>query len=444
MQVNVEELSSVQRRVTVEIPAAEVDKTLDAIFKRIKKQARLKGFRPGKAPRAILEKYYGDQAMAEAAEQLIGKNYTGALDEAKVEPVAQPSFDFDPPQAGEQFTFKLTLDVRPEFELEKEAYQGIELKEPDFKVDDELINDRLEMLRERQAVTVALEEDRPAAIGDVVVANYTSFVDGEPVDGGSADNVEVELGKGQVPDEIEAALVKTKPGEMVEATVSYGDDSPNPELKDKDVVFKLLVKELKKKVLPELDDDFAKAVSPEFDGLDALKERIKTDTEVSYQEQKDAALRTQILNTLENLVEFELPSSLVDAEVEDMITNLKQRMKQQGMDPDAEMLDNVKMTEDFKPSAERKVKAGIVLGRIADMEEVEVADEDLDAHFEKMAGRIGQPAEVIKQMYNKNNMMSSLNAQLMEEKTLQVVKAGANIKLVDPTELAEETENSSN
>jgi len=441
MKVKVEELSSVRRKVSVEIPAAEVDKLLNQIYRRIGRSARLKGFRPGKAPRKILERYYGDRAAAEAAEQLVGHNYAPALQETGLEPVAQPDFDFEAPQAGRDFTFHILLDVRPEFELDPSSYKGITLKEPKLEVTDEIIDQRLQELRERQAVTVPLEEERPAAPGDVVVVDYTSFVGEEPVQGGAADNVEIELGAGKVPEEIDVALVKCKPGDMVEATVAYGqDDAPNPELAGKEVRFKFLVKQLKKKVLPELDDDFARSVSPEFDSLKALKERIAKELEDAYQQERDAALRTQILDAIRDLGEFELPASLVEEETRQMVDSVKQRLRQQGVDLQAADLDEAKMAEDFRPAAERKVRAGIVLGKIADQEKVEVQPEDEQAHFEKMAERTGQPASALKEIYNKNNMMSSLRAQLLEEKTLQAIKADAKIELVDPAELAAEIE----
>ncbi len=441
MKVTVEELSSVRRKVSVEIPAAEVDKLLNQIYRRIGRSARLKGFRPGKAPRKILERYYGDRAAAEAAEQLVGHNYAPALQETGLEPVAQPDFDFEAPQAGRDFTFHILLDVRPEFELDPSSYKGITLKEPKLEVTDEIIDQRLQELRERQAVTVPLEEERPAAPGDVVVVDYTSFVGEEPVQGGAADNVEIELGAGKVPEEIDVALVKCKPGDMVETTVTYGqDDAPSPELAGKEVRFKFLVKQLKKKVLPELDDDFARSVSPEFDSLKTLKERIAKELEDAYQQERDAALRTQILDAIRDLGEFELPASLVEEETRRMVDSVKQRLRQQGVDLQAADLDEARMAEDFRPAAERKVRAGIVLGKIADQEKVEVQPEDEQAHFEKMAERTGQPASALKEIYNKNNMMSSLRAQLLEEKTLQAIKADAKIELVDPAELAAEIE----
>lgn len=436
MQVKVEELSSVQRLVTVAIEAEQVDKTLDAIYGRLKKQAKLKGFRPGKAPRAILEKYYGSQAAGEAAEQIIGGAYADALTEADVAPVARPDFDFEAPRPGQDFEFKITVDVKPEFELKKEDYQGMELKEPDLKVTDELIDDRLEMLRDRQAITVPLDEERPAATGDVVVVDYTSYLDGEPLEGGSADNVEVELGKGQAQEEVELVLLKSKPGDMLETKVHYDEDASNPEVAGKDVTFKLLVKDVKQKKMPELDDDFARSVSPEFENLEALKDRIAKDTEASYQENRDRALQTQIMDNLRGLATFELPASLVQEEVEQMVESFKQRMRQQGMDPEAAGMDEAKLAEDFTEMAKSKVHGGIVLGKVADLEEVDVTSEDVDAHFEKLAESMGQPAQVLREMYNKNNLMSSLNAQLLEDKTLQAIKAGATITQVDPAELA--------
>ena len=439
MKVNVEELSSVERRLTVEIPAKDVDKVFNKIYNNLKKTTKIKGFRPGKVPRPVLERYYGDQARAQAAEDIIGNNYNEALQQAELFPVAQPNFDFQAPEQGTDYSFELTLDVKPEFELAKEAYAGFTLKEPILEVSDEEVGQRLEAMRDRQAVLIPLEVERPAAIGDVVVVNYESFVDGEALEGGAADNAEVELGKGTAQAEIETALVKSKPGDMLETTVSYDENAADPKVKGKDVVFKLFVKEIKEKKLPELDDDFARSISPEFDDLEALKSRISEEMAKSYEQQKDAALRGQILDQVRELVEFDLPGSLVEEEITGQIENFKERLKQSGLDPDQAGLSDEKMREDFRSDSEKKVKAGIILGKIADLEEIDVTDEDVDAEFEKVAESVGQPAQALKQMYEHNNMMPSFRAHLLEQKTLQAIKANANIEQVDPVELAEET-----
>ena len=442
MKIDVEELSTVKRGVTVTIPAADVDKTLDQIYGGLKNKVKLKGFRPGKAPRQVLERYYGAQASAEAAEKIIGQAYPDALEQSNLDPVARPDFDFEPPQPGQDFSFTVTLDVRPEFELDPASYKGFELKEPKLEMTDEEMDKRLDALRERQAVLLPMEEDRPAGTGDVVVVNYQSFIGEEPVEGGEAENVEIELGKGQTQEEIEVALVKTKPGDIVEANVEYGQDVSNPQLQGQTVRFKLMVKAIKTKALPELDDDFARTVNPEFDTLESLKDRIKSEMEEVYEEQRETAVRNQILDNIRGLVEFELPESLVKSEIEDMIESFKTRMRRSGMDPDAAGLDEEKMAAEFKEPAEKKVTAGIILGRITELENLEVAEEDEQGEFKRVSERLGQPEEVIREMYIKNNMMPSLRARLLEEKTLQAIKADANIIQVDPAELAQETQKS--
>lgn len=440
MKVDVEQLNSVERRLTVEIPAKEVDNTQENLYKRLKKSARIKGFRSGKVPRSILEKYYAPQVAAETAEGLISDSYAKALAEVKLEPMARPDFDFEPPQAGQDFVYKVTLDVRPDFEVPADQYKGLALKEPDLKVTDEEVDERVKGLAENQAVLVPMEEDRPAATGDVVVINYQSFVGEDALEGGAADNVEVELGKGQVQEEIEVALVKTKPGDMVEANVQYDDNYQDPKLAGNKVTFKLLVKEIKTKKLPELDDDFARSVGPEFESMEVLRERISTELDKAYQRQKDQAVHTQILDQIRELGEFDLPKTLVRDEAEELAKNFKQRLSQSGMDPALAGLDDEKIIADFKPQAEQKVRAGMVLGQIADQEKVEASQEDLDQRITQVAEQVGQPAAVVKEMYTKNNMMDALHADVMQEKTLQAIKADAKITMVDPAELAKETE----
>jgi trigger factor len=439
MKTNVEELSSVQRKLTVTVPAEQVDKTMNDAFKRLGGKVKLKGFRPGKAPRRILEQYYGMQVSLESAEALVSQAYGPALEESGLQPVAQPSLDYDPPQKGQDFSFEVTLDVRPEFELDPEALKKLELKEPDLQVTDEEIDRRLEELRERQAILAPLEEDRPAETGDILVVDYASFNGDEPVEQGEAENVELELGAGQVQEEIEVALVKAKVGDQVSATVNYDDRAANEAVRGKSIRFDITVKAMKKKVLPELDDELAASVSPEFETLDALKERMSQDLEKMYEEQRNGALRDQIMDQIRDLAEFELPGSLVAAEQEELVKRFKDQLKQSGLDPEQANFDDEKLKADFLERAQSTVKAGIVLGRISDLLEIDVGEEDVDAELEKLSGRVGQPAGVIKEIYKKNNMMPDLRSQVLQEKTLQAIKADATITIVDPAELVKET-----
>jgi trigger factor len=266
------------------------------------------------------------------------------------------------------------------------------------------------------------------------------MLDGEPVEGGEADNVEVELGRGQVQEEIEVALLKTRPGEMVETKVTYDDSAANPQVRGKEVVFKLLVKEIKTKALPDLDDDFARSVNPQFENLQALEERLRQELSKAYEEQKESVLRRQILEKVADLGDFELPGSLVDSEVRQMVASFKNRMEQSGGTLEQAGMNEAALAEQFKGTAEQKVRTGIVLARIADLEKVEVSDADLEAEYAKISERLGQPVESIKQIYIKNNMIESLRAQVMEENTLQAIKADAIIKKVDPAQLAKEIE----
>lgn len=439
MKVNVEELNSVKRQLTVEVPAAEVDKTIDKLLVKHGSKAKIKGFRPGKVPRKVIERYYGPQAAYESAEELIRDQYVQAMDESGLSPLAQPEFDFQAiPARGEDFVFQVFFDVRPEFDVDPESYKGFEIKEPELEATDDEVEKRVDQMRDRQAMLKTVEESRPAQTGDVVVIDYQSFDGDDPLEGGTADNVDVELGAGQVQEEIEVALVKTKPGDIVEATVHMDDDAPNEEMRGKDIKFKLVVKELKQKLLPDADDDFARSVSPEFETIDALKGKIKDELERQYQQEKDMQVRRQILDHIRDLGEFDIPETLVKQELEEMVASFKSRLRQSGMDPDTVGFDEERLSVDFKPEAEKKVRAGIVLGRISELEKVEVEDGDYEAHYQKVAEQTGQPAESIKDIYIKNNMLPSVAAQILEEKTLQALKAGAIIKIVDPAELAEE------
>jgi uncharacterized repeat protein (TIGR01451 family) len=255
----------------------------------------------------------------------------------------------------------------------------------------------------------------------------------------AAENVEVELGKGNVPEEIEVALLRAEPGQEIRTTVHYGDEAGNPELKNQDVDFVIQVKDVKRKLAPEIDDDFARSISPEFESLAVLKDRIRKDLEEMFQDQRDVAVRNQIMEQIRELGRFDVPVTLVTAEAKAMLEDFKTRLRRQGLDPAAAGLDEAKLLEDFKEQAQKKVRAGIVLGRISDQEKIDVTPEDVDKEIEKAASRMGQPAQIIKEMYMKNNMMPTLHARLLEEKTLQAIRADAIIEVVDPAQLASMT-----
>jgi trigger factor len=251
--------------------------------------------------------------------------------------------------------------------------------------------------------------------------------------------VEIELGKGQAQQEIEVALFKSRPGDNVTTEVEYDENAGNEAVRGKKVRFELAVKDLKKKILPELDDDLARAVSPEFATLAALKERIAADLDENYAQQRQAALRTQILDAVRGLGAFDVPQSLVEEEAQGMVEEFKNRLRRSGMDPDLTGLDSAKLAEGFKGEAEKKVRAGIVLGRIAELESVDVAQSDLDEELGKMSARTGQPLSIIRDIYIKNNMMPSLTARMLEDKTLRVIIDAATVAKVDPAVLAKET-----
>jgi len=441
MKVNIEDLSSVKRQVTVEVSASKVNRTLDILYQRLKHQAKIHGFRPGKVPRFILEKYYRGQVIAETAQSLIQEAYPEVLEESKLDPVAQPVFDFfDAPTAGISFVFKIIMDVKPIFELDSTLYKGLKLNKPKLKVTDEEVIYHLNALRDRQATLTPLKEDRSAKIGDVVVADCITYIgQGQIQPDKMTENLEVELGKGLVQKEIELALVKSKLGDQMQVKVDYDKDFPDKQVRGQQVRFELIVKAIKRKILPELNDNFARMVSPEFETLQALKDRITADLIDSYEQLKDQALRPQILDQLRELGQFDMPLSLVKAEVKNIKEDFKNRLRYNGMDPSQDDLDSDKLNEKFQTNAEKKIRSGIVLSRIAELEKVNVNQTDLDAELARLAIRMKQQTEVIRNLYIKNNMMSVLSAYLLEKKTLQIVKANAIIEEINPLELAKKT-----
>ena len=435
MEIAVQELSPVLRCLKVQIPAQEVTSALTGEFKKIQRESKIRGFRPGKAPLSMIERNYAPQALAQTAESLVERHYTEAFKQCALNPLERPELDFDLPESGKDFEFRLTFDVMPVFELAPEAYRKLKFDVPRLEVGDDDVDNRISLLRERNAPVIPLEDHRPLQKGDLVSIDYQSFMEDKPLSNGTAEGVTVELGQASLMSSIEEALLGAQPGDQVQAIVHNDDNTKDPALRNKDVRYEIKINSLLQKVLPPLDDEFAKSINPEWNSLDDLQVALRQDLTTAAKEQQESALRRQIVDQLNGLGTFELPGSLVKAELEDMLKNFKNQLRRSGLDPEKAGLNEEQLKIQFAPQAERKVRAGLVLSRITEQEEIKVEESDLDEEIARMAQSMHQPPEFIKDFYTKNNMLSSLNAHILEEKTLRIIKDNAIITEKDPKEL---------
>ncbi|RHE99093.1 trigger factor [Roseburia inulinivorans] len=398
MSVQVEKLEKNMAKLTVEVPAEEVEKALQAAYMKEKNKISIPGFRKGKVPRAMIEKMYGAAVFyEEAANILIQDNYAAAMEESKEDIVSRPTIDVVQIEAGKPFIFTAEVAVRPEVTLGK--YKGVQVTKIDTTVTDEEVEAALEKEQQKNSRTVTVT-DRPVANGDTAVIDFEGFVDGVAFEGGKGENHPLEIGSHSFIDTFEDQLVGHNTGDEVEVNVTFPEKYQAADLAGKPAVFKVKINEIKTKELPELNDEFASEVS-EFDTLAEYKEDLRKHLEV---EKENEAKRTKEDEALKKIIDkstMELPEAMIDTQCENMINEFAQRIAQSGLSMEQYMqfsgmtIDGLK--EQVRPEAETRIKSSLVLEQIAKEENIEVSEDEINAEVEKMAAQYGMEADKLKE-----------------------------------------------
>lgn len=401
MTANWEKLEGNRGVLTLEVSAEKVNEGLDEAFKKVVKQVNVPGFRKGKMPRSMFEKRFGVESLFQDALDFIFPDaYVNAIEETGIEPIDQPEnvdFDLDQMAKGKDFTFKVTVQVKPEVTLGD--YKGIEIEEFDTTVTDEDIQSELTKMQNRQAELV-VKEEAPAENGDTVVIDFEGFVDGEVFEGGQAENYSLELGSNSFIPGFEEQLVGVATGESKDVVVTFPEEYHAAELASKEAKFKVTVHEIKGKELPVLDDEFAKDVDDEVETLDELKAKIRTRLEDSKKHEAEHHLRDTVVEKAAENAQVEIPSVMVDNQVNRMVQEFEQQLQMQGMNIELYTQftgqDQNALREQMKPESEKRVRINLTLEAIAETENLEATDEDVDAELEKMAEMYNMTVDNVK------------------------------------------------
>jgi trigger factor len=427
MDVRVEDLGPTRKRIHVSVPEQVVKKEINGVYLELKRTAKVKGFRPGKTPRQILERYYGDYVRDQVVSKIISNTYEGALSESKISPVSRPTVENGELTEGEPFSYSAVVDVSPEIDVRD--YVGIALNRRQPKVETDEMAKSLDQLQNLHAQLKTLEEDRAVREGDFVVVDFYATIDGRPFKGGKGEGVSLEIGAGRFSVEFEKALVGARCEEEKDIEIAFPEDHRQRELAGKRAVFRVKVREIREKVLPLLDDEFAKDVGCE--SLAELEEKIRGEIEQEKKREINRELENQALDFLLEKNVFEVPQSLVDRQIATIIEDLKLNLAYQGVQFKASGLDEEELKTQYRDRAIREVKSNLLLNRIADLEKIAVSDEDVDQRFEEIARRTNQTKSQAEAYYEKNNLVGSLKAQLRGEKTLQLLLDRATITDVE-------------
>ena len=397
MSLQVEKLENNMAKLTIEVPANDLEKALQSAYMKQKNKIAMPGFRKGKVPRQMVEKMYGaDVFYEDAANALIPQAYSEAYDECDLQIVSQPEIDITQIEKGKPFIFTALVATRPEVTLGE--YKGLEVDKVSTRVTQKEVDAKIQEEAEKNAREVVVT-DRPVADGDEVILDFEGFVDGEAFEGGKGENYPLTIGSGSFIPGFEEQLIGAEPEKEVEVKVTFPEDYHAEDLKGKEAVFKCTVHEIKAKELPELDDEFASEVS-EFDTLDELK----TDIKAKIKEQKvNDGKRAQEDAAVDAIIEsakMDLPEAMVDTQARQMLDEFAQRMQQQGLTLDQYMqftgMTADKMMDELRPQAEKRIKTRLVLEAIAKAENIEITDEKLDEEIAKMAEAYQMEADKLK------------------------------------------------
>ena len=399
MSVQVENLEKSMAKLTIEVAADEFEAALNKAYQKSKNKINLPGFRKGKAPRAMIEKMYGAGIFVEdAANIIIPDAYESAAKESELEIVAQPEIAVEQAEKGKPFIFTATVAIKPDVTLGD--YKGIEVEKKEAEVSEDEISAEIDRVRESNARMITID-DRATQDGDTVVIDFDGYVDGEQFEGGKVEDYTLVLGSHSFIDNFEDQLVGKNIGDDVEVNVTFPEQYQAEELQGKPALFKVKIKEIKVKELPELDDDFAQDVS-ECDTLDAYKEEVKsklvkTKEDDIKREKEDAVIEKIIENAT-----MEIPEQMVDAQTRQMTQEFAQRLQSQGLSLEQYMqftgLTPQKMQEELKPQALKRIQSRLVLEAVVEAEKIEATQEDIEKEIENMAKMYQMEADKLKEL----------------------------------------------
>lgn len=424
MKVSIDDISSTEKKIEVVIPKEKVKEKRNFIFNQFKQGASIKGFRPGKAPNHLIESMYGNNIKEEVISKLVSESFEDAINETSLTPINRPDITPGEINTEDDFKYSAVFEILPEFELSD--YTGLNLKKDKNEVEQKDVDEALKRISENQAQSKLIEEDRPAKDGDYVFIDYEGILeDGTTIDDLKKENVRFLLGKKQLIPEFEENILGKKAGEESNFPVSYPEEFAIKEAAGKTVKFNLKVKEIHERILPDLDDDFAKDLG--FEDLNDLKKKIEEDISAQYEQSANAKLKQDIIEILEKDNIIDLPESLVKNEEHRLKHQFANDMQSQGMQmPEI----NEEVSTKFNEKAISSVKSSIILNRIAQKENIEATTKEVNDRVKQIADSYQVPFETVREAYEKNNMLENFESAIIEQKVIDLIIEKANIEEV--------------
>ncbi len=426
-----EKIDNTKIKLEIEVVAPDVDTALAKAYRKVVKDVNLPGFRKGKVPRHILESRFGPEILhEEALEILVPPAYEEALKEAGLDPVGHPEFELVQVEEGKPLLFNAVVEVIPPVELGE--YRGLEAEQEEAGVDELQIDHHLFMLREQNARLVPREEGA-AREGDLVLIDFKGFDDGEPFEGGEAENYSLELGSKSFIPGFEEQLIGTKTDEEIEVKVKFPDNYRKEDIAGKDAVFKVKIKQIKEKQLPELDDEFVKEVS-EFETLEEMKKDLREKLLENAEKQSKVKLEEFLIEKVTESSAVDPPKALVDRQIDRMIGDLENYLRHQGMEFDQFIQLSGKskdeLREERREEAEKITRANLVLDAIAKKEGIIIEDSELDTKIEEIAKSYNDDPKRIKEILEKQGRLPVMQEELRIRRAIDLMVDEAKVKKV--------------
>jgi trigger factor len=424
-EVKIEEINSVKKKLSFDIPWSDVKNELDSAYLVVGKKARIKGFRPGKVPRKVLEVHYRDEAEGEAISNLVSKSYLEALEKNDIMAIDQPVIDQKGIENEQNFNYTATVEIHPV--VEPKDYTGLEVEKTELKVTKKDVDSRLDQLKEMYATLEDVEEDRGLEEGDFAVIDFEVTVDGNEKKELASKNYMLQLGAGMFIPGFEDKLKGLKKGEAKEVNITFPDNFEPKDIAGKEGVYSVTIKDIREKKVPELDAEFIKNFE-KYESLNDLKKDIKKTIEEEKKASVESDVTKKLVDALLEKNEFEVPSLWIERQIYIMTLDAQQRLIRNGMPPDKVMEISANLHDRFQEQATVMVKSTLLLNKIAEKESITVEENEIEERLKEIATQTARDLETVKETYEKNNLTEGLKNEILEKKTLEFIKDKATIK----------------
>jgi len=423
LRVETSEESAVVRTVSVEVPQARVHKAFDRAYRNLARSAQVKGFRRGKVPRKVLERVYGAAAAEEIERTLVSETISDALELAEVEPVTEPDIDARLPEEDQPFHYSARVEVKPVIELPK--LDGLPGTKPKVAIDDAAVDERLEALRANYAPVVEIPEGEVSQNGDTVHVDFEGRVDGELFEGGSAEDIAIELGSGRMIPGFEDQLLGLAAGQDGEVRVTFPDDYGEERLQGKDATFSVKVRTVKRTELPALDDEFAVDVGEE--SLEDLRAKLLEQLTNTAEQQARSTLNRSLMDALIERCEFDVPPGLVERQLHQQMRSMQEQFHGKVSD-DVLQAELDRLHQTGREPAARRVREALLMDAIVLEQQLEVEDDAIDARLDELAEQQGTDSATMRRLAESQGWRQSIRAELLNEAVLDFLAAGASVE----------------